>query len=83
MRTFEKTRAALEVYDAGKDDRANLWQEATDADDIHYAEVQDKLAADLVRAAFLEDTKDSNSSHNANLIHPDEPWLRILLGMAR
>lgn len=58
---FARTRAALEVYDAGEAARKKMWDEARDAKAVRLAVQKDEDDEFVVRDAFFEDTKDVNS----------------------
>jgi hypothetical protein len=77
--SFCRTREALEAYDADTARRDALWDAAETNEDVYAAEAEDKKAADLVREAFAEDTKNVNSRDRAFLVGPNDPWLRGLV----
>lgn len=61
---FEKTKAALTEYDAGKAERDKDWNNVNSIADIRRVEAADKAAADKVHEAFYEDTKDARACAN-------------------
>lgn len=78
---FARTREALRVYDEGKPARAKWWDElVNDIPSLEAAEAEDAKAAELVHLAFYEDTKQFNSLEQCKLVHPNDPWLRAVVG---
>lgn len=78
---FERTSEALRVYDEGKPARAKWWDElVNDTAELAAAEEMDAKAVELVHQAFYEDTKQFNSLEQCRLVHPDDPWLRAVVG---
>lgn len=77
--SFQRTAAALAVYDADREARKRLWDEIDSDAGVLAAQRVDKEAADKVREAFYKDTKEYNSRTNAYLIHPDESYLRDIV----
>lgn len=59
--TFDRTRAALAVYDAGAVERAKNWEDICNDAEVAVAQKADADALDKVRMAFWEDTKEFNS----------------------
>lgn len=79
LANFSRTQEALKTYDTDKSRRDAVWG-ATDTNEAVYAaQAEDKKAADKVREAFAEDTKNINSREQAFLVNPDDPWLRGLV----
>jgi len=79
MTSFHRTREALVAYDADTPRRDALWDAVQTNEDVYAAEAEDKAAADKVREAFAEDTKNVNSRDRAFLVSPNDPWLRRLV----
>jgi len=63
MTDFKHTREALKAYDDEKYMRDARWAAIQNNADVERAQKMDRDAADVVRRAFYEDTKDFN--------HPD------------
>jgi len=78
MTTFDRTKEALQVFDATRPARDAKWDAALTNEDVYAAQAEDKQAADVVREAFAEDTREVNSRAQAFLVSPDDPWLRRL-----
>lgn len=76
---FDKTREALKVWDADQGRLDNKLYNAHTNNEIWAWGADVKAAADLVRAAFYEDTKGINTWDQAKLVHPRDPWLRKLV----
>lgn len=76
---FEQTREALRAFDATKETRSTLWKNVATEDDVRAAKEADTLAANAVREAFYRDTSHVNTWKQAELIDPDDPWLRNLV----
>lgn len=64
MTTFENTKAALAIYDAGEAERDARWDNARSNDDADAAEAEEKAAARLVQEAFHKDTAGYNTLEN-------------------
>jgi len=79
MDKFTCTRAAVKVYDADKPRLDALWSAAMTPAEFRHAQSEDEKAADLVREAFFQDTKDVNSRDHAKLVHPDDAFVRHLI----
>lgn len=71
MNTFDHTRAALIIYDAGKAERAKNWDDICNDIDVAKAGQADREALELVQRAYYEDTKDINCIHNCLRIDID------------
>lgn len=67
-RKFPHTKAALEIYDAGKPARENAWNRAESNADVDAADAADKAALQLVQKAFHQDTADINSLSHCMLV---------------
>jgi len=76
MSRFALTRAAVIAFDADRPRRDALWDAVETEADFILAVATDREAADKVREAFAEDTKDYNSRARAFLIHPDDENIR-------
>ena len=74
--TLPRTRLAVAEYDAGEPARYARMMATRTNDEVWAAVAADKAAADKVREAFAEDTKEINSRDRAFLVHPCDPWLR-------
>jgi hypothetical protein len=61
MTTFDNTRAALAVYEAGRAARNEAWDKVKSVTDIHKCEAADTAALVLVQEAFYQDTSAYNS----------------------
>ncbi len=80
MTDFARTRAAIAAWDAGARARYECWLAVSTKEELRAAMAREKEEADLVREAFAEDTAHVNSRDNAFLVHPDDPWLRRVVG---
>lgn len=74
--SFEKTKAALKVYDADKPRLNKLWDRAYTNKAVKDAQVAEENAKTLVRLAFYEDTKGYNSLENCMRCDPDSAFIR-------
>jgi hypothetical protein len=64
---FDKTKAALAIFDAGQKEREALWLAIVDNKTFKAAVAADTQAMELVRVAFFEDTQDVNSWGHAKI----------------
>lgn len=59
--SFDHTRAALAVYDAGAAERSGMWDQVQTNEDVAVIEREENKALRLVQDAFFKDTKHINS----------------------
>jgi hypothetical protein len=79
MGAFERTKAAVDAWDVGREARAARFEAATTAEEVAAAEAAEAAELRAFHEAFYEDTKEVNAREAALLVHPDDPWLRGLL----
>ena len=75
--TFSHARAALKVFDAGKEAREAIWQSIATNRDVERAQQADAAALEQLQAGFFEDTKAFNSRDDC--AHVDEAFIRHMV----
>jgi hypothetical protein len=75
--TLDNTKVALARYDAGQPARDAYLDAAQTDGEVYRWMLDQKIAADEVREAFFEDTKDRNSHDNCMIV--EIAWLRELV----
>ena len=68
LNTFEHSRRALAVFDAGAEERQKAWDSIDTAEDVEACEKADLQAEALVQEAFFQDAKDINSRKNCGYV---------------
>lgn len=75
-RTLERTRIAIEAWDALRPVVDQMLWDARTPRDVYRALAFDRLCANFVREAFYTDTQNVNSRSRAYLVHPGDAWIR-------
>ena len=75
--SFDNTRKALAIFDAGKAAREVLFEAIDNGDDFRAWEAAEKTALEVVQRAFYEDTKDVNNLANCMIV--GEGYMRKLV----
>ncbi len=75
--SLSRTKAALEVWDAGAEARAKRWHDALTNKAVWACVKRDEQEALPIQKSFASETP--NSLDRAKLVLPDDPWLRRLV----
>ena len=72
--SLKRTKAALEIWDAGAEARAKRWHDALTTAAVNRCIHLDKKEALPVQQALFQETR--NALDRCMLVLPDDPWLR-------